>query len=661
MTHNRFIFIDDTHFLGPEIYSRLNQKSESPRNRRISFDELLSWPPKRARNFVEDFEILIFFFPFLNNFQEKSDENVSKIHSLAASIFHTSKLNQKMFFLTNIHNQKQFVDEKRKNVVSDNDFLREAVPSLETLYLGKIFGVFNVQNDENFVRSIIENRISGGILNIDDGLVPLTYLEDLVDGLQKIITDKGINKLEMPDCFISSAIEARLLVDQINAYIPTAYGKVNFSRNQSVLSKPLCIPAFNKFLGRSVIPLSEGLISTITFLQSKEHADIIIHTDPEHFIYKNESLVKRLFGSSASHLLLLESNDHKRFVRKVAVRGGVEGNGLPKLNGEINFLNFLNSKNEFSTLSSLYPRVFDSAITESYSKLDLEYIGDGKNIFTLLSEQDERVANSYHSLFMSLLTMIIPHGYLLHASNNKTKKSLEQLEDYYLRRAEVRIQYLQDISRFVLDFSSSVPTKLPKLADAMDLVINDIVYKHPLTIISAVRKDKKLLEIFRPRTEGFCAHSDLTFLNMVFDRELEKFRPIDLRGYIGSWDPLYDFGKLKFTISGFGKIINREIEVNEDDGKYHIGFTGNRNGIVQLFSLNRSFLDDANQNQYFKLLIKNEPYWKQRILFAEAIHYLADIPYRLLLDESPKAAIATFLLGTKYLNKVYTDTIKNTI
>lgn len=660
MAQNHFLFIDNTRFLGPEVYSKLNQKNELPKNRRISLDELLFWSPKQVHNFIEDFEVIIFFFPFLNNYEGRSGDNVSKIHSLVTLILLITGLNRKVFFLKNIYDQ-QFVDKKMNNVISDDDFLRKTAPSLKTLCLGEICGVFNVPNDENFVRSIIENRISGGMLNINDGLIPLTFFDDLVDGLQKLLVDQKVNKLELPNCFISSVIEARFLVDQIHAYIPTAYGKVHFSRNQSVLSKPPDMPTFSKFLGRPTTQLSESLISIITFLQSKEHADIKLPTDPEHFISKNEKLVKRLFGSSASHLLLLESDENNKFVRKVAIRGGVEGNGLPKLNGEINFLNFINSKGEFSTLRSLYPRVLDSTVTESYSKLDLEYIGDGKNVFTLLSEQDDSIAGSYNSLLESLLSVIIPHGYLLYISNNKNEKSLELLEDYYLRRAEVRIQYLRNVSRFVLDFSSSVPTGLSKLANPSDLVINDIVYKHPLAIIGAIRKNKELLEIFRPRIERFCAHGDLTFLNMVFDRESDKFRLIDSRGYIGNWDPLYDFGKLKFTISGFGKIINREFEVNEDGGRYCINFTGNRDGLVQLSSLNMSFLNDIYKNKFFRLLVENEPYWRQRILLAEAIHYLADIPYRLLLDGSPKAAIATFLFGTKYLNEVYMNTKQNII
>lgn len=660
MTQNQFLFIDDTRFLGSELYSRLNQKNEFAENRRISFDEILSWPLKQAQDFLGNFKVVIFFLPFYSNYEDRSDSEVAKVYSLLNSKFPITESNRKVFFLKGIRKQSS-VDRKENVVDWGEDSLGGTGISVKTIYIGDVYGIFNVPDDENFVKLIIENRILGGILNVNDDLILLTFLDDLVDGLQKILTYQNINKLEVPDCFISTSIEAKLLVEQIHAYIPTAYGQVLFSRKKSILSKSPDIPAFSKFLGRPTAQLSGSLISIVTFHQSKEHADIKIHTDPEYFISKNETLVKRLFGSSASHLLLLESDEYQRFVRKVAVRGGVEGNGLPKLSGEIDFLGFLNSTNEFKTLNTLYPRVLDSIVTESYNKLDLEYIGDGKNVFTLLSEQDNCVANSYNTFLENLLSVIIPHGYLLHTSNNKIEKSLELLEDYYLRRAEVRIQYLRNISRFVLDFPSSTPTKLSRLADMRDLVINNSVCKHPLAIINAIRKDKKLLEMFRPRIEGFCAHGDLTFLNMVFDRESEKFRLIDSRGYIGGWDPLYDFGKLKFTISGFGKIINREYEVNEDDGKYHISFTGNKNGLAHLSKINKSFLNDVNQNQYFQLLTENEPYWKQRILFAEAIHYLADIPYRLLLDGSPKAAIGTFLLGTKYLNEVYMNTKQNTL
>ena len=243
---------------------------------------------------------------------------------------------------------------------------------------------------------------------------------------------------------------------------------------------------------------------------------------------------------------------------------------------------------------------------------------------------------------------------MIEHSKNDAAKSLQLLEDYYLRRGEVRLQYLR-VKDFKIDFPASTLKDLSLLTDrGRNIVINNRIYEHPLSIIHRIRKNKTLLNFFRPVCRGFCAHGDLTFLNMVFDQGKHQFRPIDARGHIGPWDPLYDFGKLKFTLSGFGKIVNREFAIIENrNGAFEFSFTGNQAGIRLLKTLNESFLDDLYQNEHFKILVKDEPYWRARILFAEAIHYLADIPYRLFLDQSPKIAIATFLIGTKCLNEAF--------
>ncbi len=96
-----------------------------------------------------------------------------------------------------------------------------------------------------------------------------------------------------------------------------------------------------------------------------------------------------------------------------------------------------------------------------------------------------------------------------------------------------------------------------------------------------------------------------------------------------------------------------EFDLSEDaTGAFSLTMIGNNHSVNILRELNKSFFDHLLQNKAFNLLIKNEPHWRNRILFAEAIHYLSDIPHRLLLDRSPKNAVAVFLLGTVFLNDV---------
>ncbi|EDK72358.1 hypothetical protein TM7_0516, partial [candidate division TM7 genomosp. GTL1] len=238
----------------------------------------------------------------------------------------------------------------------------------------------------------------------------------------------------------------------------------------------------------------------------------------------------------------------------------------------------------------------------------------------------------------------------LEADTVPEDRSLEQLEDYYLRRAEGRIRFLQSCGDFELDFPTSNLASLPELIQREEIEINGRRYRNPLAILADIRDSSRLSDILRPRIENFCAHGDMTFLNMVFDTKAKTYKLIDNRGYIGRWDALYDFGKLKFTLSGFGQVMLGRFSLSENKKD---SFRLELQGSDVLQKLNTSFLEDISRNENFKELVVEEPYWRERVMFAEAIHYLSDIPHRLLLDQAPKNAVAVFLLGTERLNDCY--------
>jgi hypothetical protein len=432
------------------------------------------------------------------------------------------------------------------------------------------------------------------------------------------------------------------IVRYINHRTPTAYGSVQYVETGEV----------NGFSLEGELT-RELILNLISDIQSNNNYNIQSRAELKDFIRENEELVKILYGGSAGQILLVKNvatDDH--FVRKVAARFGVEGNGSPKLEAEIRFLVEILKRPECSELTKLYPRVFDHSETEKFITLDQEYVGEGKNVFTLLSQH--QITASDHTRYLdALLSVLIPNGYVLDSRLVPVDESLEQLEDYYLRRADGRTRFLQSFGDFAMDFPAAANTSLPELIERKCFTINRITYKNPLEIIARIKSDEALANILRPRTESFCAHGDMTFLNMVFDNKAMAYRLIDNRGHIGNWDALYDFGKLKFTLSGFGNVMLNQFDLSEDKDKaFTLKLTGDSQGTRSVRGLNDSFLDNIWSNKEFQQLVKDEPHWRERILFAEAIHYLSDIPHRLLLDQSPKHAIAVFLLGTKYLNSV---------
>ncbi len=53
------------------------------------------------------------------------------------------------------------------------------------------------------------------------------------------------------------------------------------------------------------------------------------------------------------------------------------------------------------------------------------------------------------------------------------------------------------------------------------------------------------------------------------------------------------------------------------------------------------------------LLINNDPHWKLKVQLAAATHFIADIPYRLLIDKSQKNSFVYYLLGTIKPNEFF--------
>jgi hypothetical protein len=210
------------------------------------------------------------------------------------------------------------------------------------------------------------------------------------------------------------------------------------------------------------------------------------------------------------------------------------------------------------------------------------------------------------------------------------------LDAYYVERSFARLHPINDI-----------------LTVRDVLTINGKSYVAPHIILGDLLQNKQLREFIKPRTEAFCFHGDLTLLNTVFVDKTRDIRLIDPRGFIGSWDPLYDYAKLQFTLVGFGEfVVSKEPMVTEDaSGNFTIHF--NQIPEASLW-LHDEFLDLLADNPMFKKeIISREPHWRKRITLAKATHFLADIPFRLFTDGTTDTAIASYVIGTYYLNEAY--------
>ncbi|HEX7962999.1 MAG TPA: hypothetical protein VF466_00250, partial [Candidatus Saccharimonadales bacterium] len=351
----------------------------------------------------------------------------------------------------------------------------------------------------------------------------------------------------------------------------------------------------------------------------------------DEFLAPGERLLEDLRGSSAAYLFVVQDRRGQRNVRKIAIRDGVEGNGIAKVANEIRFYKHI--ARHKPGLARLYPKLLSAQTGSSFSSETIEYL-EGPNYYAALRSEDRPFA-VYRRSFERFAAVLCAGAV---GRTSPIADSEAALNAYYLERSLSRLH--------------SIDALLTR-GDHMRINGRDVPAPH--IILGKLLNDKRLRATLLPRIECFCFHGDLTLLNTVFLTETEEIRLIDPRGSTGNWDPLYDIAKLKFTLSGFGEFIigDQPMVTQAKNGEYGIDFSR----IPPLVRrLHNDFLSLFEQNAHFQQKIARlEPHWKRRIEFAEATHYLADIPFRLFTDSSSWTAVSSYVVGAYYLNQVYEE------
>jgi len=323
--------------------------------------------------------------------------------------------------------------------------------------------------------------------------------------------------------------------------------------------------------------------------------------------------------------------------------------GVNKLKTERAFLKYVQTDPDFKDIGSLYPKLLSHYENEKTYYYDMEYI-HGPNLGRALFE-NQISAPQFYELLDALFSVLIPKGYLQKGRALPESESERYLESIYFNRVFSRIEALKKRNCFIELETSTV--SLTELLNSPIVMINEEQYTNPLDLLSSLKKHAFIKKRIFPRYMGFCAHGDLTPTNMLWDSRNKRIVLVDNRG-IYEWDPFYDFGKIKFALSGFYYVVIEKVTVkNPEKRAFKLSFQVNPT-IQDIFEeLNKTYLSFLEKLSHFAPLIEHEPYWKDRVLFVEASQYIADMPYRLQCGKSPVCVIADFLLGTLTLNQLW--------
>lgn len=513
------------------------------------------------------------------------------------------------------------------------------------------------------IPKIIYNRLKGDVIHIPNKNRNYIYVQDINHMIRHFVDNDDIRNVTF-NLDSQKYITTRELVKKINFYTPTFYGIASII-NESTddkrlpgLLKKSDFPYLKDIYKKPLSSFEEGIRNTIYYVGDSIVRQMENSHSIDFFVGKNEKIVRTMFGSSSAQVLLIENiKSTNKVIRKIALRKGVEGNGYPKLRSEHDYL--LKIRNTHPDLYKLYPQVQGSRNMGNAYSLDYQYIKGGMNVYKALITK-QIPPGVFLSMFEKLFDQALIHGYLTKSAPLNKLDSFREENNYYLHRASYRINSIAQ-NRYKIDFVTLGEFSFGKLLKQNSIIINNKEYINAPKLVNIINGRSDFREYLRVKKNNFCVHGDLTFLNMLYDSENSKFVLIDPRGHYGLWDYHYDLGKLLFTLNGFGNIIESRYSVSQNaSGDFELHLSDITEAGSPVNTVKELIINYFKTNVHMKALTHDDENWLDKVDLAAATHFLADIPYRLFIDKSPKNAFACYLAGTIYLNDIY-DKIKKSL
>lgn len=179
-----------------------------------------------------------------------------------------------------------------------------------------------------------------------------------------------------------------------------------------------------------------------------------------------------------------------------------------------------------------------------------------------------------------------------------------------------------------------------EFSDNPEFEFNGLRMRNPKQLLQML-SEEKWVDRFSPKLLGY-THGDLTFGNILVDGD--SFVLIDPQGE--EYNSLfYDLAKVYQSSSrSFELLLKGEITAKIEGNKINSipksSYARNQTNPETLFGFLESFP-----------AIINEPFWKDKIFFFAAAHYIGAVPFR-LNDGGLSSGVLAYLFGAALLEKV---------
>lgn len=334
--------------------------------------------------------------------------------------------------------------------------------------------------------------------------------------------------------------------------------------------------------------------------------------------FSDYTIKGELQGSSAAKLFILEK-DGIEVVLKIAATNGVD-NGNKKLKDEINFLEEI----KHDKFVNVIDKKTNGAIiwyTMPYYKGSLTI----NEVINVGEDADQIIKSLFEFMFKNFYT-----------TRQKVTKNIDIETNF--KRVRKR-----------LEESCKLNYKMNDLIHAKNIMINGKVHENYSVIFKKIlsRYSDIVLTDFHS-----LIHQDLTVENVLVNRNSNKYKIIDPRGPSNAFgDYVYDLAKFSYSLNGFTLIKYGNYKLKEVDKlSYVFGFDEKfKSKYMKQCKKYYVFLDKC-----VPTYIDSDPFWKYRLLFTEACHYLSNVPCLLIKEGGFHRALALYIHGISLLNDFIT-------
>jgi len=192
-----------------------------------------------------------------------------------------------------------------------------------------------------------------------------------------------------------------------------------------------------------------------------------------------------------------------------------------------------------------------------------------------------------------------------------------------------------------------------KIMNAEKIIFNSKEYENIPFLIKGICERPSLLQRIESKNIRMI-HGDLHFQNMLVDpNNPNGFILADPRGELNGGDLYYDMGKLWHSFNGLydflhTNMFNLKIQIVNNVVQANLKY--NFPKIVKEYKIIKKEIP-LKLKKYN--LIKEDPDWELKTLFAEAMHFSSVMPFHLQNDGKEDKAIAMYLTAVKLLNEFF--------